>query len=148
MKPHGGFTLLENMLAMALLLVAAVSIMPALAQSLILDQLLWERRQAMRVIETQLERTCNAARSGAGFDGIADAALSATDFPPELATPSGSRVVKCLNPDLTLGTCANNGTDRLKQVTVTVQWRSRGRQMTEPSSPYLISRIGVCGTGA
>lgn len=148
MKPHGGFTLVENMLGVFLLLVVAVSIVPAFYQLLVLGNVQWERRQAMKVIERTLEQGCSQARTAAGFASLTRGSLPGPGFPADLA--SATRTVTCVdgisaptpNQD-----CTTSASVTRKRLDVTVQWMSKGRLMSESSAPYVMSRTGVCGVG-
>ena len=54
-----GFTLIEAMLGMMVLLTAASFIAPAFVRDLILGRVMWERRLAVKTIEAELESACN-----------------------------------------------------------------------------------------
>lgn len=168
MKHQEGFTVIEIALGVLIVLIVAMAVAPVFSQNLLLQDVQWDRKLATRVVETQLEKACNAAQTAAGFDADPGAdqtlrvntatlnptpvALAPVDFPQKLTGATGERLVVCLNGDLSLannnGSCLNDHTDTLKRVQVTVRWTSRGRDMREPSADYLISRIGACGTGA
>lgn len=135
MRGQRGFTLIEAMLGMMILLTAASFIAPAFTRDLILGQVMWERRLAMKVIESQLDQACNTAQTSLDFTNLGNAAPTAIANPPELAAANATwkRDVTAINPDL-------------KQVIVTVKWNSR-RNFEESSAPYYISRVGICGAG-
>jgi len=181
-RSRRGFTLIEAMLGMMVLLTAAAVVAPAFVRDLILGRIMWERRLAVKTIESELDWACtlvsppnpNVAadpdfdENGNGvhqfdFDELMGSApLLASPFPPELDGATGSRVVTCLDgnrtptiPGMNLdGSCPDSAADpdtnpeNLKRVVVTVTWTSRGRQMSETSADYLISRIGVCSDGS
>ena len=155
MRHQEGFTLLENMIGMTVLLAATVSIAPTFSQGLVLGNVLWERRQALKVIERTLEDACNAARTSGGFTTLTVGSLPAAAFPQELSNPS--RVVTCVDditaPPIMQGcpaspqNCTTLAAVTRKRIDVKVCWQSKGRAMEEMSAPYLISKMGVCGTG-
>ena len=132
-----GFTLIEAMLGMMVLLTAASFIAPAFTRDLILGQVMWERRLAVRVIETQLDQACNTVQTNADFNNLDNVAPTAIANPPELAAA---------NATWEQSVALVNGDPDLKRVIVTVQWNSR-RAFEESSAPYDISRIGICGAG-
>lgn len=138
MSRNSGFTLIEAMLGMMVLLTAASFIAPAFTRDLILGQVMWERRLATKVIESQMDQACNSAQTSANFDTLRDAGdvgPTAIVNPPELsaATATWERNVTQINADLI-------------SVVVTVKWNSR-RNFEESSAPYYISRVGICGAG-
>ena len=152
----GGFSLLETSLSL-LFLAAAVVFLPAFTQQLILSDVLWERRLAVRFIEGELDRACDFVANeptGNGFDLLTSVVPPLGVPPPELSNPIVDRTVMCLNgDDLTEvdpeldGSCPNG--EELKRARVTIQWMSRGiRQVSQTSADYWISQLGLCGTGA
>ena len=144
-----GFTLLEVVLTQLILLVLAAVVVPVYSQNMKLEHMLWERRQVLRVIDTELEGACNTA--GVNFT---DPTLNATPpfpfpggtpmtwavLPPELQNPVGRRSVRCLNDLLATAACPTD----LKEIVARVEWTSEGRAVWEQSSPYLISKTGTC----
>lgn len=133
-----GFTLIEAMLGMMVILTVASFIAPAFVRDLILGRVMWERRLAMKVIESQLDQACNSAQTSANFDTLrdfGDVGPTAIVNPPELeaATATWERDVTQINADLI-------------SVVVTVKWNSR-RDFEESIASYYISRVGVCGAG-
>jgi hypothetical protein len=98
----------------------------------------------------------------ADFDELVNRTSTlATPFPSSLQSPAGNRVVTCLDDSLTPttplginpdGTCPDGpdaGTDpeNIKRVVVDMTWWSRDRMITVTSSPYYISRVGICSDG-
>jgi len=130
MRSQRGFTLIEVMLGMMVILTAASFIAPAFARDLILGRVMWERRLAVKFIETRLDQDCQS-----GFASVAPQLQTAIVNPPELAVVSGTweRDVT----DIVAG--------ELKSVVVTVRWKSQGHDTFESSAPYYISQVGVCG---
>ena len=151
MRHQGGFALFENMLGMALVMMAVASVVPAFMQNLRLTDMLWEHRQAMKVIEQTLDQACNAAQTSANFNNLINTSVPAADFAPTPELVNAVRTVTCRKgPAVTDPLCTTGDTTtNLKRFEVTVSWKSRGQwDATESSAPYLISRIGACGTGA
>ena len=150
MRHRRGFSLLEVVVALLVLFVLAVAVAPAFSRSLVLDRVIWERRLALKVIETQLEKACDTAQTAAGFTGLATGVLAAGDFPQELTAASGTRTVVCVDGSLSPAACPTN----LKRVQVRVEWYTRAQQtglaagrVDEQSADYVISKTGICGTG-
>jgi hypothetical protein len=123
------------MLGMMVLLTAVSFIAPAFTRDLILGQVMWERRLATKVIESQLDQACNSVQTSAAFDALGNVPPTAIVNPPELAAANGTwkRDVTPINANL-------------KSVVITVNWNSR-RAFEESSAPYHISRVGLCGAG-
>ena len=147
MKSQRGFTLIEAMLGMMVLLTAASFIAPVFTKDLILGRVMWEHRLAVKFIETKLDEACNAVKTSANFNALNNASPTAIANPPELfaANATWTQTVACLNASLGVVACPTD----LKQVQVSVDWTSGGHPaVKEQSADYLISRSGVCGTGA
>ena len=167
MRSRHGFTLVEVLVGM-LFVLAAGMLLPSFSMNLINGDLLWERRVAMRTIETELDWACDVVRmppdgpnnvnpDPAGWTATDDwqelntAATLHTPLPVQLLTALGTRTVSCVNgntANLTKqapnadGSCP--GGETLKRVDVTVTWWSRRRQLQMDSAHYLISRTGIC----
>ena len=173
MKSRSGFTLIEAMLGMMVLLTAASFIAPAFVRDLVLGRVMWERRLAVKTIEAELDWACNfvqmpppagvvdfdppggpAPDDGTG-DGISDFTQLSTGalttlIPSELPIVAAktSRVVACVDPVTLLDVPLCTGTSAdLKRVRVTVTWLSRGHEIDEASGDYFLSRSGICGDG-
>jgi len=149
MRRQRGISLLETVLGLFVVFVLAVAVASVSSHSLILDRAIWERRLALKVIETQLEAACNEARTTAGFNGLADQVLVAADFPGELTAATGARTVQCVDGTLAAAPCTD-----LKRVRIRVEWSTRAQKaglaagrVDESSEAYLISRMGICGVG-
>lgn len=124
-----GFTFIEAMLGMMVILTAASFIAPAFARDLVLGRVMWEHRLAVKFIESRLDQDCQA-----GFAAAANQTATAIASPTELAAVSGTweRSVSSINANL-------------KSIVVTVRWNSQGQNAFESSAPYYISQVGVCG---
>ena len=150
MEHQRGFTILEIVVGMLILSAAVIAVLPPITQALILGDVLWERRLALKIVEAKLEETCQEARTASGFDNaVIPVTNSLANLPAELLSATWTRQVDCLNPDLSVkvSNCAVAG-ENLKRVQVTVNWVSRGRDVNESSADCLVSKTGVCGTGA
>jgi len=164
-----GFTFIEAMLGMMVILTAASFIAPAFVRDLILGRVMWERRLAIKTIEAELDWACNfvqmpppAGVVDFGSDGVSDftqlsSGTLATPIPPELPIVASktSRAVACVDPttvDPLTGTftvvpaCTGVSAD-FKRVRVTVTWMTRGYEIDETSGNYFLSRSGICGEG-
>jgi len=159
-RPDAGpeaFTLIETLLSLVLMQ-AVVFLLAPLSQQLILNDMLWERRLAIRTAEGQLEKACDDVFTF-GFNGglLGGQSVPAADLPPELSGTSGSRNVVCLDGDLSLpdlpqspinanGSCPSG--QQLKRVRITINWTAQsGHSVSYTSADYLISQAGLCGAG-
>jgi len=157
----GGFTLIETMLGMVILLALASAILPSFTQDLVLGTVSWERRLAMKAIESEIDWACEFVRYAPSPDPTDDGVLGTPDFdelvsstagtlqttiPPELTDiqPSTQRVVDCPDPTDLNGPPISCTGATLKRVRVTIAWQSRGRGIDESSADYLISNTGGC----
>jgi len=160
---RGGFTLIETMLGMVVLLTLASAILPSFTQDLVLGRMSWERRLAMKTIESEIDWACEFVRWTAApdptddfADGIQDfdqlgnsaAGTLQTQIPSELTgiTANTQRTVDCPNPANIGGPplLPCDATRNLKRVSVQIEWDSRGRNVSENGADYLISRTGGC----
>lgn len=125
-----GFTFIEAMMGMMVLLTAVSFIAPAFARDLVLGRVMWERRLAVKFIESKLDQDCQTT----GFATVFAGATPITTL-PELTAVNATweRSVS----DVIAG--------QLKQIIVTVRWNSNGQNTLESSAPYYISQVGVCG---
>ena len=164
MRDQRGFTLIEAMLGMMVLLTAASFIAPAFVRDLVLGRTMWERRLAVKTIEAELDWACNFIQmpppvgvADFNSDGVSDftqlsSGTLATAIPPELlptlVAAKTSRVVECMDP-VTLAVVAGctGASANLKRVRVTVTWTTRGHEIDETNGNYFLSRSGICGEG-
>ena len=151
-----GFTLMEVLVGM-LFVLAAGTLLPSFSQNLAIGDVLWERRLAMRFIDDRLDKMCMQAKK-VGFNGgvmpfLTDqTAADGSTIPTGLIAGTWTQTVLCLDgntdpmgsqaADTATGACPSAQT--LKQVQVTVKWKSRNRDMTLLSGNYLISTTGLC----
>ena len=146
-----GTSMLEVMFGV-LAVSGLVALLPAFVQQVILVDVLWERRLALRLVETKLEQACNLVTPN-NFNALISQGIPDAEFPPGLApAPGSAQTVTCLDSVLNDAGINGNGTcpggEQLKRVRVTVNWNARGnRVMTQLSADYLISQAGTCGTG-
>ena len=135
-----GLTLVEMTIGILLMQAAAMTLLPAFTANLATADVLWERRLAFRVIESQLDQACNlAATNFTALSGTVP--IGAGELPASLSGANGQRVGQYL--DATLSPIA--GPTSLLRVQVTVNWTSRNRPMTMTSADYVIAQTGLCG---
>ena len=161
MTHRSGFTLLENMLGLMVLMSAIVVMLPLFTQDLILGSMMRERRLAIKLIQSDLDWACDVTqmpRAAFTAPSSPTQVINATDdfvagttdfdelrpavFPPfvapiELRNAVITRSVTCLDGNLVdkgmnaNGTCP--GGETLKRVRVTMNWTSRkGNNVSEP----------------
>ena len=161
MTHRSGFTMLENMLGLMVLMSAIAVMLPVFTLDLILGSMLRERRLAVKLIQTDLDWACSMVQmprasftapssptqvinatddfiaGTTDFDELRPAVFPTASFPVELRNPAINRSVTCLDGSLVdkgmnaNGTCP--GGETLKRVRVTMTWTSRkGNNVSEP----------------
>jgi prepilin-type N-terminal cleavage/methylation domain-containing protein len=132
--PEGGFTVVESMIAISVLAIAAFSALTTLNRSTLLDENLRERSIALRAAMTRME-------SIAAYD-YQDHIVNLTNYWSQAA--NSTFTVDGLRPPAagSQGTVTINNADPQRIVfTVTVSWRTRNGENRSLSLPQTFTEI-------
>lgn len=118
-KRHPGFTLIEVLIALSVLTVGVLGVIGTFPALLDLNTTTWGSAQAATLMEQRIE----------------DLVSAGTFIPTNTTSDSPTSLPNCTRT--WVGSADPSGNTNLQFVTVTVQWRERGRQRFLSTSTYL-----------